>query len=390
MTKGELDIPAPRHSIEVQRAQDRINSLEALRGIAAIMVLISHLASLTYNPVLGETSSYVMERIAWELGAPAVDLFIVLSGYVVALSWMRSEKHGTTSFFKRRLIRLMPIYWASLAVAIFLWVFSQGAQDAVSQSATLTLYSQPLELESILANVFPLMVNYGQIVLNAPWWTLHIEIWGMLITPWLIILARNNLPRTIALSIIGIASFEYLVSPLLSYNQNFLLLLGIVAGAIAAVTKDKWLALPADKPIIAILVAVCLFTISIFIRTAGLGDQIILSGADRIIGMAGSLVLVMLMASMQARRKKYRTNKIAVWLGQISYPLYVLHYPIIMSLATMAMSQGLSLGEAQALCISIAPLIILISFGTYHLLDKHAIKRSRKVSESMTKMLSYP
>ena len=392
MTNGKLSVPAPRHSIEVQRAHDRINSLEGLRGIAAIMVMVSHIAAITYNPVLGEKPANWLEVIGWELGAPAVDLFIVLSGYVVALSWMRSESYGVSSFYKRRLIRLMPTYWASYALAIFLWIACLGLASTPGMSETLILHASTLSVESLTANMFPLAVGYGQVVLNAPWWTLHIEIWGMVLTPFLVVMARNNMPRMIAVSVLAILTLEIVVGPLLKYNQSFVLLGGIAAGTLAAVTRDKWGIYLREGPYVFASMAALLIATAVLMRVMGFEQYGLPRETPRIFGMAGSLLIIMTMAAANPTKRENGNvrTKTARLLGQISYPLYVIHYPILITAATFAVSQGMSLRSAQWLAAGLSPLVLILAYLTYRWLDRHAIQASRRVFERKVEKLPYP
>src|SRR6476646_9931362 len=87
-------------------------NLEALRGIAALLVVLHHL-SLNAGSVLG---SIPLLKQGWLF----VDLFFVLSGYVIAS--VHAESEPTTDaakrFLIRRLFRLWPLHFATLIAAL--------------------------------------------------------------------------------------------------------------------------------------------------------------------------------------------------------------------------------------------------------------------------------
>ena len=100
----------------------RIPSLDGLRAVAIVMVLISHAShTLPQNPWA--------QRFAFTFGNPAlgVSLFFVVSGYLITrLLLLELDATGTISlkdFFFRRAFRILPAYWCYLAFCICLWAF---------------------------------------------------------------------------------------------------------------------------------------------------------------------------------------------------------------------------------------------------------------------------
>jgi exopolysaccharide production protein ExoZ len=85
----------------MERAKTSILSIQYLRGIAAIAVLLFH-ASETYD-------------LGFRIGAAGVDLFFIISGIVM---WVTtSQKNISPSvFMRRRIIRIVPMYWVATLV----------------------------------------------------------------------------------------------------------------------------------------------------------------------------------------------------------------------------------------------------------------------------------
>jgi exopolysaccharide production protein ExoZ len=89
----------------------KINNIQALRAFAAIAVAILHTKyALTPMPAVG---------------AFGVDIFFVISGFIMA----RICETNSSFFFRRRLIRIVPPYWAmTLLLFLFAWKFPQLLQ----------------------------------------------------------------------------------------------------------------------------------------------------------------------------------------------------------------------------------------------------------------------
>ncbi|WP_049570304.1 acyltransferase family protein [Nonomuraea sp. SBT364] len=114
----------PKHA----RGDGRLAELDLLRFIAALAVLAFHYL-IAYASVWGERPAELFPAVApvAGLGILGVELFFVISGFVILMSvWGR----GLGAFARSRLVRLYPAYWLSLiAVAAFYGLTAAKALD---------------------------------------------------------------------------------------------------------------------------------------------------------------------------------------------------------------------------------------------------------------------
>lgn len=93
---------------------DRDQSLDGLRGLAAMAVVIHH--------IFGSANLYANPDVAnWvSLGALGVDVFFVISGFIIPSLLLRStfSLGQTARFIARRLVRLLPPYWLAAVLSI--------------------------------------------------------------------------------------------------------------------------------------------------------------------------------------------------------------------------------------------------------------------------------
>lgn len=143
----------------------RIPELDAVRGIAAIMIVLYHLRFMVKFPVL----------------ATGVDLFFVLSGYLITRIIL--EESGRPGFLRifytRRALRIFPVYYLALVVVLLTnrllyrpdplggplqyWTYTQGLQHywgAVPPFfSRMYLHTWTLALEEQFYLVWPLLVS---------------------------------------------------------------------------------------------------------------------------------------------------------------------------------------------------------------------------------------
>src|ERR1700677_21742 len=93
----------------------QFRGIQILRGLAACMVVVHHATQMWSQSVTRITGLPV-----WWTGAAGVDIFFVISGFVMAVSTIGREHktHPARSFLERRIIRIFPLYWIVSAVLL--------------------------------------------------------------------------------------------------------------------------------------------------------------------------------------------------------------------------------------------------------------------------------
>jgi peptidoglycan/LPS O-acetylase OafA/YrhL len=102
---------------EPPKSEARIPELDGIRGVAILLVLTRHFGILVPD---GGLSRFVPSLVG--LGATGVDLFFVLSGFLITGILIRTKEstHYFRNFYLRRILRIFPLYFAFLAVYFFL------------------------------------------------------------------------------------------------------------------------------------------------------------------------------------------------------------------------------------------------------------------------------
>ena len=102
---------------ERANSQAPLASIQVLRAAAALAVLFAHLW-----PALAQFGN---ENIIpnFTFGAAGVDLFFVISGFIMVYTSERlfGQRDGPGRFLTRRLIRIVPMYWALTTLVVVAW-----------------------------------------------------------------------------------------------------------------------------------------------------------------------------------------------------------------------------------------------------------------------------
>lgn len=170
----------------------RIGGLDALRGLAALAVFICHLAA--YWSGLGLPH---LVQAATQVGAHGVDVFVVLSGFVLTLPLIAPGRSlNVRQFYGRRMWRILPAYWAALAFAS---VFALGPMwdRVVGQQATLW---------DLVVHVFALQTVFVPTLgsINGSLWSISLEILLYLVFPVIVLLLHRLGGLALVLSTVGL------------------------------------------------------------------------------------------------------------------------------------------------------------------------------------------
>ena len=165
-------------AVEASQADERIVELDGLRGLACLLVLVYHI---------------MPHRIP--LGWAAVDLFFVLSGYLITSIVLRfsQEDHFLFHFYMRRGLRIWPVYFLTVLMVAVAVPFLPRPYVLASLRYVMT-YSQNLPL--YWSGNAPIFSSYLEHV-----WSLAIEEQFYTLWPLLLVLVgrRGVIPLSVAL-----------------------------------------------------------------------------------------------------------------------------------------------------------------------------------------------
>ena len=138
--RGEAGVLAGRGEAGVLAGRDRLYEIDLLRITAALAVVFYH---YTFSGYAGHLTSIAFPAlsIVTRYGYLGVDLFFVISGFVVLLSAWGRRPH---EFVISRIVRLYPAYWVAVTItAIFAITLSHGLfrVTPVQYAANLTLFN---------------------------------------------------------------------------------------------------------------------------------------------------------------------------------------------------------------------------------------------------------
>lgn len=304
------------------------NILDGLRGIAALTVVCFHLFEAF-------ATSHLDQRI--NHGYLAVDFFFILSGFVVGYAYDdRWKKMTVAEFLKRRFIRLHPMVVMGAVIGAVMFYF-QGCSvwDVSTVSISMLLVATLLNALLIPAAPGSEIRGLGEMYpLNGPSWSLFFEYIGNILYAFFI----RKLP-TRALSVLvllagcGLAAFA-IWGPLgdicVGFAMDGVNMTGGSLRLLFAFSAGLLLS-RVFKPIhikgafwICSLAVVALLSVP---RIGG-SEHLWMNGLyDTVCAVVFFPLLVYLGASGKTTDKI--TTRVCKFLGDISYPLYMVHYPFI-------------------------------------------------------------
>ena len=137
------DESSPELIVSLKR---HIPGLDAMRGIAVAAVMVAHLG----GGLEGPAASGVALLPAIDTGARGVDLFFVLSGFLITgiLFDARGQNRFFTNFYARWALRIFPLYYAVLLATLVIWPGIEPQttwqRPAMEYAPSLWLYSSNL------------------------------------------------------------------------------------------------------------------------------------------------------------------------------------------------------------------------------------------------------
>lgn len=321
-------------------SKPRYEILDGLRGVASIMVVFFHLME-TYSA--GPAYQIINH------GYLAVDFFFVLSGFVIGYAYDDRWDHMTVwGFFKRRLVRLHPMLIMGTVVGLLLYYFGQCEQFGLEGYAP----GWKIMVAFVLA-LFMIPCGSGLDVrgwgemnpLNGPQWSLTFEYVANI----LYALVFRHLGK-IALGVLTAAAAFCTLDLCLNWNVFGLLTpardshMYTVIGGWSITAEQMYIG--TTRLLYPFLCGLLLSRIGKFINVKGgfwwCSLLLVIVFSLPCIGGEGSILngiyvaacilfvfplIVLMGAGSQIKGEK--SSKICTFVGELSYPLYITHYPIM-------------------------------------------------------------
>lgn len=270
--------------------------LSGTRFVLALCVVITHSGIVA--------PGYFLWRHLGDTGYPAVFGFFMISGYSIAAS-LGSRPEG---YFWRRVRRIYPTYIAALCFSVLI-LLPHPLHLPLGQVLALSNW------KAIVSSVFMMQGTLTQSwVSNGPIWSLAIEWWCYMGAILLIRWSNNITKLLIALSFVSLMFYMRGHGYLLG-DSNMPLGLAIPVLAWAWLTGFSYYREP-TKINFAIMLMLPLIMFE-------MGSRVPL--ASVVVTLSALIVLQAKSIYIESKRAK----KIIQWLGDMSYPLYVLHAPLL-------------------------------------------------------------
>lgn len=302
--------------------QQRFAALDGLRGWAALSVVVYHCLWQTFGKIFPETHNFITSLLG--NGILAVAVFLTISGYVLTRKrWRNPENPPLLIALARRYIRLtIPIVVAVLLVFVLMALNLTPTRAAFRVTELKQWYNifVPFEPNLLDALSFALVWTYvwiGGKNYNTFLWTMIVELWGSFM---LFALSQGNRwlrePYTVLL-LSGVVML--MVFPLAAC---------FVAGALIALAERDGVLPAGPTPLISFVASTGLIALLLAGTFVQMIDRDVLT-----LSVIGTGIFLATRYSVPAQR--FFTLGVSQFLGRISFPLYLVQFPVIISLSAI-------------------------------------------------------
>lgn len=371
----------------MQANYNRIEELDGLRGIAVLMVLLWH-----FTGSLSGRDSWVAEAVyaLTIFGRTGVDLFFVLSGYLIIgiLVRHRSSSNAAKVFYWRRFLRIYPpytllifIYWLSY------FLFGETTAFNTAGGALVQLLFQVTFTWNWL-----MVINQDVGTGFGVTWSVAIEEWFYLLFPWIVFFVPSKKLWKILLVIAlvsivgrGLVHLAVPASPLAPYVLTPFRLDGVGLGGLVALgmqdagvrdwllRKRRQIALSSAAFLASLPVLVGLIRDSMAVHMYLWGHTYLAAGF--------CVLLIFIMQNIGSAKTTVFRSRTLQHLGWYSYSIYLFH-PVFLSICFIVAGRGERVSSLLDAVLAITALIGSVAFsaGLFWLVERHLQALGRKFS----------
>lgn len=291
----------------------KIISIQILRGGAALMVVFHHFFQIFFNH---NTSNDILNFLSYHM-AMGVDIFFVISGFIMAYIINTSPNLTFRNFILNRIVRIVPNYWFYTGVILFIGLFIEQ------------LHVNNQNLHTILMSLFFIShLNPTQSLGYTPTltvgWTLNFEVLFYFLIGLTLFYSRSSSLKKLLLATISIISivFLYKLFKFDFYSQIIgqIRLLEFACGILIFILRNNFMTIFENKKLLFLGFVIC-YLILIFDKLA----------VFRYITISSFLIYVALFyENFFFKFKNSFIIKSLYFNGEISYSIYLAHSIVLL------------------------------------------------------------
>ncbi|MGP0069167.1 MAG: acyltransferase family protein [Isosphaeraceae bacterium] len=369
--------PAPSRSPQLG---SHLPALDSLRGIAVLSVMLYH---FNHGPNDAGGIGAMISKL-FRLGGSGVDLFFVLSGFLITgiLIDSKHDRHYFRNFYIRRSLRVFPLYYAMLAVCcVVLPCLGLSINEAtIGEQGWLWFYGTNLLQAWRESYVFGGFSHFWSLAVEEHFyllWPLIIfacsrktGIWACLACMLLAIACRIGLVMAG-----GHAISAYVLTPC---RMDALALGGLIAFGMRIQGEPGWLVRAAVTSLV-VTCSVLMYLFIVKIDMSKMDGPVLVLRSTLSAGFFGAILILAVNAPQATLAGRCCNIRFLRFFGKYSYGLYVFHYPLIPLfdrlfpseyLATCLSSVLLGRLVYTTLAISMSVLVAMLSWHAY---EKHFV-----------------
>ena len=370
--------------------QQRFESFDSLRGIAALTVVMSHL-NLEYFHM--DKACLLLHRSVFHVvydGAAAVIFFFVLSGFVLSYKYVSKgyqefDKLSFSTYLISRIFRIYPLVLAVLVVSALVGLYVPHSYETFpARQFTYVWWGDTFHWLSTLKQFTLIYMPSETSNFYAPQtWTLKVEVIFSSLVPVLILLSRRHIGWLLLFNLLLLFLFNSMV-----YIIHFTMGLALARylPQVNSYMESKSRRFKIGLLLTGIFLYSYNYSVAVFFPQHSVLEQLLFNNWGIFLnGVIGTGVVMILVAVLHSTTLKKILN---LWLiklaGKISYSIYLCHF-IVFVIVTPLVLKGLNdMGVMNHLLLVIVATVVtlvgtmLLSYIFYHTVELRGIEWGKK------------
>ncbi len=370
---------------------NRLDELDGLRGILSLWVAVSHILCWSGYFSLAVPKPLGGLWLHFIAAQPAVEIFIILSGFVI--SFLIDQKRTSyREFIKGRFFRIYPVYLVCLLVGVattiltpyilntaqwrhtiyFEWVSATSASELSATASHLTSHV------TLLNGVIPKrLLPEATATLLTPAWSISLEWQYYLVAPFIAKLIRSGIGILVLalISAIGLKFGPTFQNPHIAFlpAQLPLFLIGIGCFHLYARLKNNETDSEQhlETSVAALAAAGILISWhSVAVTIWALAFGCILVRRKSVFGLGLAVI------------RRTLLHPIPQWLGKVSFPLYLIHWPLILIFLSALLHWNPTITSHGAASLMLAfglPLILVAAIGLHKCIERPFMELGKRL-----------